>query len=227
VWREDHNSQDFLTYKGSDVRIENLLDELKVNELYWEPEDTFGLNMGTVCPSQRSNFFKWDVLSEGCFYSDMDIVFTKSMDKMYESVKDYDAGLTFKDYFSIGFMFGANGNPLFKAVYENACRSFFPLTYQGAGVETLYKKWKNLDVMAAAFPELRVFNIPMCWMYNFNHLHLNKIFKENHFKELPDDALGIHWYAGSIEAQEFNNVLTEDTLSAFDNTLSSAIRFIL
>jgi hypothetical protein len=225
TWKEDFNRQDFFDYKGDEHLKENILKDIGVNRLFWFPETTFGLDMNVINPSQRSNFFKWDMLSKGCYYSDMDIVFTRSMDDIYEQTKNFDAGLSFQDYFSIGFMFGSVDNALFKKIYENACRTFDPTTYQGAGVDTLYRRWKNLAQMQDEFPQVKIFNVPKFWFYYFDHLHIPMVFEEDNFLAMPVESYGIHWYAGSPLSQKFNNIISALTTS--DTTITKALSKLL
>lgn len=222
-WQESFLEQDFFTYTGEDYGTPEALDRLEANRLLWTPKETFGLDMNTVSQSQRSNFFKWDILTNGCYYGDMDILFIKPMDEIYEQTKDHDAGISWHDYFSIGFLFGREGNRTYDTIYENACRTFFPFSYQGAGVETLYKKWRNLEDLMASLPGESIFNCPKWWFYFFDHLHLPQIFHEDHYGELPQDCYGLHWYAGSPISQAANNALSPATIATMRTTISKAI----
>ena len=232
VWKDpsgsDGNIQDFFFYDGDNYF--DKVKELNVKIIEWEVgKDPFKVFKPTdICPSHKSNFFKWQLLmNESCFYSDMDIIFTKSVNEFYNAVKYYDTGITFTKYFSIGFMFSSGNNEFFRAIYNNVYRYYNIKNYQGAGVSIAYTCYRNLKDAEDKFPGMSIYNIPMHYLYELDSNHIPKIFSENNFKRLPYDILGIHWYAGHPLSQEFNNKLNENNYSEFNNTLCSALEKIL
>lgn len=221
TWDSEHK-QDFFIYNGKDYI--DKVSELDINIIPWNV---------SVCltPSQRSNFFKWSLLSDiGGVYSDMDIIFIRSIDGLYDKfVKmNGDVALTHNgSYFSIGFMISSPNNVVFKEIYKNTVKEFNPKQYQGAGVIPIYKRWKNYQQMIKEFPDKVFYNIPWQKFYIFSFEERDEIFRQDHFKSLQLNSLGLHWFAGDKCAQDYNNWVTRLNYKLINNTVSSALFEVL
>jgi len=221
----DNNYQDFTEYRGSDF-VEHLK-KLAVNYIEWIPENK-DFNFENVAPSQRSNFFKWELLSKGGMYCDLDILFIEPIDKVEDAIATHDCGLTYDKYYSIGFMFSHGiGRKMFFGILENAYKTFDRNQYQGAGVMTLYKKWPDVNSLVKSFPGVKFFNVPMEWFYYNDSEKKEKIFIENNYSEVKKVSMGIHWYAGCRFTQDKNNEINEETYKNYNNTLCAALKEIL
>lgn len=197
-------------------------------------------------PSHKSNFFKWQWLSENAgIYADMDILFVKPMDSFLSKISDSDVAICHNSettafpngYFSIGLL-GSCGNCTFYSdILEKAFEVYTPVEYQSVGVLALYrmlnvKNKSPYDVkteqfhfqdMVAAYPHHKFYNIPMRTVYPWPHsLASSHIFERFH-KTLPEECVGLHWYAGAPISQRFNQFLTKDNYHNKETTLSHFI----
>jgi hypothetical protein len=211
--------QDFHSYKGK-----NYLSEVEKLGVKIKECPVFVDGAG---PSHNSNFFKWNELAtNGGIYADMDYLFVKPIEEFYNSIKKFRTGISYsKDWawgthgghYSISFMFSNGNNSFFKDVY-NADLEYYDLDrYQGAGVEPLYLMLERGSGMTPYIDGL--YYIPMNVAYPWRCKEQKDLFNLCHTK-LPEETIGIHWYAGHPEAQKFNNEINPDTLSNFNNTMS-------
>ena len=52
------------------------------------------------------------------------------------------------------------------------------------------------------------------------------IWEENHFEQIKDTGIGIHWYGGDPLSQKYNNLLTHKNWKDFDCTITAAIKSV-
>lgn len=237
-WRSIER-QDFFNYtKRSDYL--DKISGLGIPIVEWKEN-----NLPNIGPSHLSNLFKWKILhTQGGVYADMDIVFIRSINKLYKKLVNYDAGLTYAKYFSIGVLFGKQNNALFKMIYNHSLRVYDPQKYQCVGVlaiyhllhgDNIYKNDEDIDWMKTySFNNFKllsqktnssIYNVPMHLFYYFNSGHIEDMFLRE--KRIPDTTLGIHWYAGNSLSQKYNNLLTEDNWHKYSCTLTNQLRKIL
>lgn len=211
-------AQDFHSYKGKNYlpEVEKLGVKIKECPVFVEGAG----------PSHNSNFFKWNELAtNGGIYSDMDILFVKPIEEYYKQIQYFQTGLSYSTqwkkpghggYYSIGFMFSAGNNRFFKDVFNWSTKRCDLNSYQGAGVEPLYKMLEKTSMR----PYIDGLDyVPMDIVYPWRDDQQKDFFNCCH-TTLPKETIGIHWYAGHPMAQEFNNNISPDTLSDYDNTMS-------
>lgn len=225
----DYNKQDFFNYTGANYFPE--VEKLGITIKDWSLE--FDLQIG---PSQLSNFFKWKILSEKSgLYCDMDILFTKPIDNLYQSMKDYDLVIACEHrYFSIGFLGSSGGNQFYKNVYNNTFKSFDPNLYQSCGVYSIYSHLEKLqkvpseidfqkerlwETLEKYYPDMRKYRLPMITVYPWLFNQMDLVFSELYVK-LPSDCIGIHWYAGDTISQAFNKLMTHENREEWSNTFN-------
>ena len=218
--------QDFHSYKGKNYLPEVEKLGVKIKECPVFIED--------AGPSHNSNFFKWNELATGGgIYSDMDILFVKPIEEYYNQIQYFQTGLSYSSeqvqpghggYYSIGFMFSSGGNVFFKDVFDYSREHCDLKSYQGAGVDVLYKMLERNQGMKPYVNGLSY--IPMDTVYPWRHYQQRDFFHSCH-TELPEETIGIHWYAGHPEAQEFNNNISPDTLCDYNNTMSYWLDVVL
>jgi len=212
-------AQDFHSYKGKNYlpEVEKLGVKIKECPVFVEGAG----------PSHNSNFFKWNELAtNGGIYSDMDILFTRPIDKWYESIKHYKTGLSHEHtgkgihggYYSIGFMLSSGENNFFQDLFNFSTKNVNFNSYQGAGVEPLCRMVEEGGCGMKPY-HYGLHYIPMDLVYPWRFKSQYDLFINCH-TELPAETIGIHWYAGHPTAQEFNNNISPDTLSDYDNTMS-------
>lgn len=212
--------QDFHIYDGKDYRYN--LSTLEVEEKEYNIVDKNG---NEITPSQKSNFFKWNMLAtEGNFYADMDILFLRSINDMYDKTKEFNIGLSFTRYYSIGFMFSNGNNQFFKEVYDQCFNNFDEKSYQGAGVFSL-SKWPNISDIQNQYG--KVYNIPFILLYQFNSEIVPQIHQKNSTYMLSPDVIGLHWYAGYPLSQKANGFLNENNYKESNTLLTRTLSQIL
>ena len=224
-WVTQHR-QDFFNYDG-----DNYLDKvggLDVKVTKWGDP-----NARDVSPSQKSNFFKWKILTERKgFYSDMDILYFKPIDDIRETMNEgeYTVGITHNGrFYSIGFMASDKG-VAFKGIYKHCVKVFESKKshYQGAGVQAIYDKWPQKEtpqVMEREFQRYdKFYYIPMEDFYLVNRLE--GIFNVDVSRELFKGGRALHWYAGGKLAQDYNNTVSPVNFKSKSNTISRVLQFI-
>lgn len=212
--------QDFCNYKGLDY-FSNLKD-LNINVIRWDTEEVGLKNFKDITPSGKSNLFKWHQLyKHGGIYSDMDILFFKPIDELYNqwNKDNIDVVICQAKYLSIGLMASTSNNDFFKDIFYNTFKFENHTQYQTYGVLNVYDLYKGtpksqiLSHAAQKYPRINIFNLPMDIVYHFNHHDIAKCFDKNsttEISEFPENAIGYHWYGGGAVAQKYNNTLNHE-----------------
>ena len=229
---ENEEDQDFFRYDGDDY-FERAIKLATVRE--WKG----GIVTG---PSHQSNLFKWTMLStQGGVYSDMDILWVKPFD-IYEEFRHYDVALScFDNVFSIGLLGSTSGNKVFERILEETKKVKDFTRYQSMGVEVLYRlldlqevykiedtiprRFNLYYMLQVYFPGVKFFNLPRNWIYPFKCFEIDNLFER--VVSLPENCIGIHWYAGAAISQRWNIMLDESKLVRFDSTLVRALKRVL
>jgi len=234
-WR-DNVDQDFFSYSGPDYL--SRVQELGVEVLEWSMPEL--LDVGA---SHLSNFLKWYKLqAHGGIYSDMDILWLKPFDKLFEEMSNADSAICITKYLSIGLLGSNIGNKMFKAFFDHARQTYDTKRYQCVGVEAIYDLLYNdkaynedgginftyiakqdiIQDLRDRWPDLKIFNIPFGVIYPFGCLEMDRVWEANY--QLPDHVVGIHWYAGDPLSQRWNKVLHPGNLPREDNTFTRYAR---
>lgn len=153
----------------------------------------------------KSGVFRYWALSKfGGLYSDMDILYSKPFPK----VKDR---LIFKHpdgHYADGLLVTQKGDKLCKELLKSL-KSADTSKYQSFG-PTL---WENLEVEGE--------NMSKDLVYSCDWQNASQLF--NRQKSLPDGAVGVHWFGGSIEAGRWENKLRPDSY-AYPSTICDLMR---
>lgn len=232
TWR-DSPTQDLHNFNGLDYFQK--LKELDIHILDWEFDKIDIKNMGA---SHLSNFFKWDTLGKHSgFFSDLDILYLKSMDEFYDEVKDFDVIINFTHHFSIGFLASSGNNKFYSDVVEATIKNYTNSQYQSAGVLALNSLCSKLnrtlnlnsnlyEILQKHYKDLKFHNFDMSLLYFWKHFEMNFVFEELK-TNLPDNSLGIHWYAGDAVAQKWNNILNSENYTKYNNTFTYYAKKVL
>ena len=239
-WRES-NQQDFFVFDGEDYY--DRVNDLNIDVIDWDLDKD---SLKKISPSQKSNFFKWKMLSErGGIYSDTDILYLRPIDEYYKKIKDCNVAICYRHnpYFSIGLLASSMYNRFFRDVYHNTRQTFNSIVYQNAGAVSLYcwlfslvgvkvdpindmdRFWNKVfstnfwEILEKHYPEMCFYNNDMSLVYHWNSSDIHKIFYERE-TQISNSCIGIHWYAGDPISQKFNCLLTERNHKAFDNTFT-------
>ena len=198
----------------------NQLDEYKV-EFIDHDFDGYGFK-NNVPETFKSDYLRWRLLStEGGVWSDFDIVYFRSMTSLTCNIKenaDIDTGLCPYECGTqaVGFLFSEPGNPLFAKLEILAREKWNPNAYQSVGTNLFYLP----EMQPSNFP-INLLNIPKNAVYFLDWKCTNEIFVKN--VPLPNDAIGIHWYAGDPLAQEYDARITISNVINFNSTICNSI----
>ena len=212
--------QDFFYYSGEDYTKDIIKLGVEIREY-----DVKTKEGNEISPSQKSNFFKWNLLAtSGGFYADMDILFLRNINEIYNKTKEFNIGITYTNYYSIGFMFSNGNNPFFKEVYNECYNKFYVDNYQGAGVARL-RKWPDIVNIVARYG--LVYNIPFRLLYKYSSEIVPKIHEIGSNYKMDPDSIGLHWYAGHHLSQEANNTINEKNYKEKNTLLNRTIKKIM
>jgi len=189
-WR-DNVDQDFFSYSGPDYL--SRVQELGVEILEWSMPE-----IPNVGASHLSNFLKWYKLqAHGGIYSDMDILWLKPFDKLFEEMSNADSAICITKYLSIGLLGSNIGNKMFKAFFDHARQTYDTKRYQCVGVEAIYDLLYNdkaynedgginftyiakqdiIQDLRDRWPDLKIFNIPFGVIYPFGCLEMDRVWE--------------------------------------------------
>jgi len=219
---DTHEEQDFFKYVGPDYFT--WLDTLPIKVVEWK------LDL-SLTPVHQSDIFRWWLLSQkGGYYSDMDILYVDALPNITDSTEILMCLANNRT--NIAFL-GSNGTSQFYSdVYELALKRVNNADYQSAGTKCLHEVISGFNTirlddspkyMRAKYRGLLM--VPDAFIYPWHYTNIEKVFIETH--SAPSVTRGIHWYAGTKLAQEFNNILTEKNYHKIDNTFCNYAKMIL
>lgn len=221
LW-DTHNTQDFFFFEGKDYF--NKIYSLPINIKEWKLPDDLKEKYGDMTPSHASNFFKFSELGKGngSVYADLDIVFIKNIDELIKSIRESNStnAICLDEYYSIGFLVALENDIMFNNIYNEMKKVFCKEEYQGTWFHILNKN-KPLEKLNSSFGG-KSFNLDMDLFYKINSYLIPEIWESQ--KEITDNQIGVHWYAGHPLSQEWNNKLNELNWKQYDNYLISAIK---
>lgn len=162
----------------------------------------------------RSDYLRYYLLArDGGIWSDLDIIYIKSMDEtifnsQYGS-QDFDTMIFYvSGYYPIGFFVSGGNNALFLTLQEHAKSRYNPNEYQCIGCDLLKALWPSPDArLHSNFPGCKIRVEDRKPYLNFECGQLDEIFVHNHCHDIPENAVGIHWFNGAPEAKVFQNNL--------------------
>lgn len=227
-WTE---KQDFMFEQEEDYS--DRLEELDVYIEYIE--DSFPniaeLDLSDV---HTSDILAWYILAyRGGVVSDTDIVFTKPFD--WERYKDVQFGicsfekLPAPDYMPVSFMISQR-NEIHELIYETAVERYDIGSYESAGTPAILEAVGNFENIKKLFPEYNVVRLPSTLVFNFAEkfrftYYSIMLFSQNHYNNLDEDTIGLHWYAG--ENQRYNRLYKESNIASFNSTVAEAVKAAL
>ncbi len=237
--------QDFINY--SDMACYKVkLAELGVKMEKWDISEINKPKFIKLASPFKCDLCEWSSLaSKGGFYSDFDILYYRSMDKLYDEIVKSRATTIFCSHpqMAIGLMGSIAPNSFYSEVLRNALKFFNKDNYQSAGVVALYETLapgiikgdvasniENTDFIKQfnkRFPSLKLYNIPRYIVYPI-WSDLNELFLENIdvYNKFPD-SIGLHWYGGNPTVQILNNILKRSNYRHIKNTITTCIERVL
>lgn len=237
-WDKEHNEQDYFSWKGVDYF--DKLQKLNIHLQSWSITDNelaprFKSELG-LAPPHKSDLLEWYKLyAEGGIYSDMDILYVRPIDSLWESLNENKVTGCLgchKGTIRIGWMASQPSNELFRDVFKTAVRQYNPSRYQSTGALSVYSLFKvkaqegalPLSKIQKTYPNEKLASFPAQLFYLFQRC-IPRIWEDN--VELPPEVLGIHWYGGHPLSQSWNRLLDEETWEKHSNTFTTACRNLL
>jgi len=251
TWAE-HNELDYFKYYGCD--FSEKLANINVEILQWKfPEKKTSIQIENLGPSYQSDLFGWSKMYyDGGFYFDMDILFVKSMDSVYEYVSQGPGAICiYEGKFMIGALSSIPGCKFFNDIYKSALSVASSENYQSAGVYSVYH-WLDLsfgDRTAVSpdkiytnkiyeqrfkqlYPEVVVLDYDYFYYFGQNisgTKDFSDIYEKNLFEEFINNknSTGLHWYGGNPHIQKINIGMSEKNYKNYNNTLSECVKYIM
>lgn len=213
-------------YVGCDYN--DRLSDLNLTVESWEP------TIRELSAAQASDICQWGALyKHGGFYSDMDILWLKPLDNIWEEVRDADAVFCLENEdMAIGFVGASPYCPLFYELSigsKRDCRG----NYQGYGVCLVHNltggypvhKFNALYTLVALrqmYSDIKIVKIRDESVYPFYYYDAAKIFDDS--THLSPFTIGLHWFGGLPISQLWNNLLTEDNWGDYNNTFTLVLQ---
>lgn len=180
----------------------------------------------------RSDFLRWHLLStEGGLWSDMDIMYFKSMNCMNVNTaanKNANTIISLHPKYghSVGFMLSHPKNKYYATILNRARANFNPKDYQSIGVNLLNKDFGTINDIENKFPGLwgKVLNIDIKTVYAYDALVIPTIYNYSDTGRYTENSIGLHWYAGHHLAKSFTNSITHLNYEEYNNVLSKTIQ---
>lgn len=210
------------TYDYQGIDHFNLLSDIynvELNEVDFSIY-SFPINISEV---HKSDILRLCILaSEGGIWSDFDIFYIKSIDNYLSNLNNSQTHIcNHFGYHSIGFLAASKNNNFFKQLFDYSLQLINQENkrYQIVGRD-LYSAFfqynlKNLEKFNKEY-NTNINNIPFTTIYPFQWNQIDKIFgKENH--HLPENTIGIHWFAGSNYTSNYENIVTKENIHEWSN----------
>jgi len=229
--------QDFSNYTGENYfdKIKDLDVEIKDVEL--PPE--FIEKFKGISPVHESDIFRYYALYKyGGFYSDMDVLYFRPIDSLYDALTKRGADTLLyqcDEYVAIGMLGSSVDNPFFKGIYDSCLQVEQYNNYQSFGnnhIYTLYDASPTqpyiLDKIQDRYPNLTIYNISKSLIYHFDWTKIAYNYKTPvGIGGFNGKSIGYHWYGGSPISQDFNNKMNENNYDRFRTTFSELTKKIL
>ena len=185
----------------------------------------------------KCDFLRWKVLSEeGGVWSDIDILYVKSMDELAENLdEEYQKSIDIflccfrKSKHAIGFLMSAGNNIFYRKLYELAKENYDKTKYQCIGSKLIdYNYHSQVKIRKAFGRDTSVYFIDPASVYSLQEAEIPTFFSPPSSETIDlinaPNIIGFHWYAGHPLAQEFESQLDLENVDQFDNFLSRIIK---
>jgi len=184
----------------------------------------------------KSDFLRWKLLSaEGGVWSDFDIIYKSPMTSLIENIEsnsDVDTflcpykNLNFTQ--AIGFLMSSENNKYFKFIFEQAKIKFNKLNYESIGIKLMSTEdFKSIESLNKLFPGNNIIFLDQKCVYSIMYRKINDFFcpmrPDLDLKLKDDNIIGFHWYGGHPVSKKFEESLTPENISNFNNILTNSI----
>ena len=197
-------------YDGEDyfIKCSELCD--KVIEFDYS---TIGLD-NNMHPVHKADILRQYLLYEhGGLWSDMDILWIKSIDKLYEeTLKNIDVTFVYvREVHCSGVVYtSGNKNAIYETIFNHVKNNYNSSSYQGAGPIALKTLLGDFDSIRDRWPDLKIVNLSQSSFAPYWYNEINNFY--GGVDQVADDTIGIHWFGGALESAEQVNTLTESDI---------------
>lgn len=173
----------------------------------------------------KADLFRWHILATvGGVFSDMDILYLRPLAAGTFNTPEHREASTVmchqEDGHIIGFLGSAPENGFFRNLASESLRHFDPGNYQAIGSVLMNTVYPSVQWIRRHFPGMVFVNLPMAALYPFRWTEVDRIFGRRVPDRIGRSTLGIHWYAGSPIAQEYNQRMDAQSWSSCGNSLT-------
>jgi mannosyltransferase OCH1-like enzyme len=204
-------SEQKTNYIGDDFEhtINSCVDEIR----YINMEDLGFSNQ--IHHAQKADILRqWLLLNEGGWWSDMDIVWVRSISSfMLED--NFDLGVCWRNgYHNSGVMYSRPNTIFYNTVYNELKTSFSNKNYQSAGPSLLNQLFPGIEVIEKTEQNINVYNFAMENFAPLDSLAFHLLYKEGNEKLImKDNVYGVHWYNGGSESGNFVNSFNAEEIA--------------
>jgi len=191
-----------------------------------------------VAAAQASDLMTWSVLATGGgFCADMDILWLRPLDDVWQRIRSADAVFCLEDGFlAVGFLAGIPYCQVFADILATAADITAVNQYQTFGTDLIYRTFptwersrdpagvKTLRQIRRIHPRLAIETLSDETVYPFDWREIDQIFSQS--RDIPGETVGLHWFGGSPLAQEWNQSLTADNWQQYQNTFTRCLQVI-
>ena len=228
--------QDFINYNG--INYLDKVKELNIKIEKVELPEELGDRFINISPVHESDLFRYYQLSKnGGFYSDMDVIFFRSINEYYNEIKDKFDTVVYQcpDYMAIGFLGASTNNQFYGDLFNYGLNYFDTNNYQSLGVDLIYRMFGGdrahanvLDRIKQRYNNLSIHSIPTDLVYYFDWTKIDYNFSNSiYVNKFPKESIGYHWFGGSQVSQRYNNLMNEDNFRDYTTTFSVIAKKIL
>lgn len=182
----------------------------------------------SISEVHKSDYLRWYLLStEGGLWSDMDIIYFKSLDDAYfNTVENTNINTIVCDRIyghSIGFMLGEENSLYYKYIFDKSLKALDKKNYQSIGSLLINKEFPQVESIKEKFPYCEVLNLDMNFVYPYNARMIKRIYENMSMLKYTPNTVGLHWYAGHPLAAHFVNELTPTNYTNHNNAITRTI----
>ena len=175
----------------------------------------------------KSDYLRYWLLSNyGGLWSDMDVIYLNSIEKMYDiqltiygDINKIDTVICYNpelypkyDHYPIGFLLSSQNNPYYTEICHNAYKNLDISKYQSIGCELFKKLYRTPDLIPTKYPNLNILVINKYVYLPYGHKEIHNIFVNNVPENIKPYTVGIHWFNGSNVAVGFEHLLDQNKL---------------
>lgn len=173
----------------------------------------------------KSDILRWYLLSnEGGLWSDLDIIYFKSLDGILKEFESFDTLMCWHEYCSIGFLMAKPNNLIYGWARDTWRKNYNSNRYESVGCWLFMSQFKTFGRLVNCFNQSKILNISKSLVYPLDSNHVDQIYNGNNSHVFTEDTIGLHWYAGSKIAGDFQNQVNPETVNTLNNTLGVVIR---